>query len=34
MTEYACDIVIYSKKSTFGFPPGFWHRAPKILGIS
>ena len=28
------DTVIYNKKYMFGPHPHFWHRAPKILGIS
>lgn len=29
-----CDIAIYKKMNIFGLYPHFWHRAPKILGIS
>lgn len=28
------DAVIYNEKFVFGLPPHFWHKAPKILGIS
>lgn len=28
------DILFYNKKYIFGFPPNFWHRAPKTLGLS